>query len=458
MLEEIDNIKQAKLGAASVVNYLKGKGVKDEEIKWSGIAEFLEGKKSVTKEELQQFAASSLVNLEEKTLVNSKEEAYDDFFNDVSDLYDFDYGDFDKYFNYDNEFVYNTFKEDVDALLDEGEINETDAYNLLEYAKQYDSGNYTSTKWGEYVTEGTSNYREMLFKMPGSDYSNEAMKTHWGEKGVLAHARIDDMILPDGSKMLFIEEIQSDWHNAGSNKGYATKSQKATAEELRSKANDIAGEIYQNFDYSYGELNRFDEAKALDKRIGKEKADNFRKLRAEMARLRSEAEQEDERYYGMAVDAPFKTTYTDYVMKRLIRLAAEGDYDYIGWTTGSMQEDRWSSEYAEGYRIEYDQDIPKFVNKYGKQWGVKTDDVETQYGDIVHAVAINDSMKDSVLTKGQYMYSLDVDSEGSELTEGQKKYFEGVASVDSEGRLQAYYTGSPETYDVFDIKKQDHLV
>jgi hypothetical protein len=52
-------------------------------------------------------------------------------------------------------------------------------------------------------------------------------------------------------------------------------------------------------------------------------------------------------------------------------MAAEEGYDSIGWTTADIQSQRWSDEYAEGYRIEYDQDIPKFLKKYGKQWGAE---------------------------------------------------------------------------------------
>ena len=48
----IDDIKLEKMGAGGVVSYLKGKGVKNEEIKWSGIEDYLDGKKSVTKAEL----------------------------------------------------------------------------------------------------------------------------------------------------------------------------------------------------------------------------------------------------------------------------------------------------------------------------------------------------------------------------------------------------------------------
>ena len=68
MGKTIDDMKQDKIGANSVVSYLKGRGVKDEEIKWSGIETFLEGKKSVTKAELQEFAAGSMLQIETKEL------------------------------------------------------------------------------------------------------------------------------------------------------------------------------------------------------------------------------------------------------------------------------------------------------------------------------------------------------------------------------------------------------
>lgn len=68
MSNVINDIKPEKMGAGGVVSYLKGKGVKNEEIKWSGIEAFLEGKKSVTKSDLQEFAAGSMLQIEEETL------------------------------------------------------------------------------------------------------------------------------------------------------------------------------------------------------------------------------------------------------------------------------------------------------------------------------------------------------------------------------------------------------
>ena len=73
MGETISEMKQDKIGATSVVPYLKGRGVKDEEIKWSGIETFLEGKKSVTKAELQEFVAGSMLQIEENTRQTNNE-------------------------------------------------------------------------------------------------------------------------------------------------------------------------------------------------------------------------------------------------------------------------------------------------------------------------------------------------------------------------------------------------
>ena len=68
----IDSVKQEKMGASSLVSMLRGKGVKAEEIKWSGIEEFLDGKKSVTKQELLEFVRGNQLQVEEEKL--SKEE------------------------------------------------------------------------------------------------------------------------------------------------------------------------------------------------------------------------------------------------------------------------------------------------------------------------------------------------------------------------------------------------
>ncbi|MBR3690518.1 MAG: hypothetical protein IKL97_05420, partial [Eggerthellaceae bacterium] len=72
LMKEIIKYKGNKLGAASIVPMLRGKGVKAEEIKWSGIESFLEGKKSVTKDELMTFLRDNALVIDTEVLSGSK--------------------------------------------------------------------------------------------------------------------------------------------------------------------------------------------------------------------------------------------------------------------------------------------------------------------------------------------------------------------------------------------------
>ncbi len=44
--------------------------------------------------------------------------------------------------------------------------------------------------------------------------------SHWPDANVVAHFRLNDRIEPDGKRVLFVEEVQSDWHQDGREQGY----------------------------------------------------------------------------------------------------------------------------------------------------------------------------------------------------------------------------------------------
>ena len=281
----IDDIKLEKMGSDSLLNHLKNRGVKAEEIKWSGIETFLEGKKSVTKAELQEFVAGSQLE-----------------------------------------------------IVEEGE-----------------------DRWEQYTLDGGTNYRELVFKLPNSTYSNQAMRAHWGQdaEGILVHARIQDFDV-NGKKMLFVEELQSDWHNEGAKDGYVDGKEEARIESLKAKADEALIAVE---DYSVAATGMAGEWEVI------EKTPRGVKLLREYREAQATYDNAMNDFVKKIPDAPFRDTYHEYVLKRLLRMAAEEGYDSIGWTTADIQSKRWSDEYAEGYRIEYDQDIPKFLRKYGKKWG-----------------------------------------------------------------------------------------
>ena len=401
----VDGIKNEKVGAGGVVPYLKGKGVKNEEIKWSGIEAFLEGKKSVTKAELQEFVAGSMLQIGEQ-MSGINQEAY----NELNRLWEEHIG------GSIGEALDEITADSVNDLLfdmDRDGLPVPSSEIQGKIITLADKVAESNARWDKYKLDGGENYRELVFTMPNSSYSNNAMKAHWGQdaEGVLAHARIQDFDTSEG-KMLFIEEIQSDWHNEGHSKGYLTKELeqlstdgKALSNAIRNMENEMGDyletdaasaivEGYMHFyDIEYADVavNRMlGMAKDSLRRISKSFSDEllnseaFGKYQAYIEKrdaLIDEADRIFDEVQGKIPDAPFKDTYHEYVMKRLIRMAAENGYDVVGWTTADIQSDRWSDQYAEGYRIEYDQDIPKFLNKYGKKWGAKVDKTKLSSSD-----------------------------------------------------------------------------
>ena len=453
----IDDIKINKMGAGGVVSYLKGKGVKNEEIKWSGIETFLEGKKSLTKEELQEFVKGSQLQIEEKlnegsASITIKPSVYGGWDvmrgGEILDTYSW---------NEDSEL----YESDTTG----GGFSTTD--RILEYFKEkYGSGD---TRWGEYKLDGGSNYREILFTMPNSTYSNASMRVHWGEdvEGVLAHARIQDLETTDGKKMLFVEEIQSDWHNAGHKEGYRKLGQK-TAWEINKESQEAYREFYNTvakmFDgrgYSYNPVlmaNLFEGEESayrfLDRHeivLTEDEKKYIEKASSEEAKRKKDLEQAPKS--SAVPEAPFRKNYHEYVLKRLVRMVAEEGYDSIGWTTADIQMDRWNPQrqtnrqmgitdaknpnaiaFERGYQIEYDEGIKSYLEGFGEKLGAKVGKADVQTKQVSAKEEANILMAADILEDGdsyireqmgiKEVWSMDItDSmKNSVLYEGQPKF------------------------------------
>lgn len=66
---------------------------------------------------------------------------------------------------------------------------------------------------------------------------NEYYSSHWDNRNVLAHVRLNEKTLPDGSKVLIVNEIQSDWAQEGRKLGFIDRN-------LQTKS-DIASAKYK---------------------------------------------------------------------------------------------------------------------------------------------------------------------------------------------------------------------
>jgi hypothetical protein len=183
---------------------------------------------------------------------------------------------------------------------------------------------------------------------------------HFEEPNVLAHIRMNDRTGPNGERVLFLEEIQSDWHQRGRSLGYQSPELQAKATQLRDAA-DVANnetraiaeeladkyglestfsepnmvrrtliEMYLNKDYTPGGTEQlFSDSNRLNQVMGRE---------AEA--LAAFGQARDAAYSGVP-DAPFKKTWHELSLRRMLRHAAENDYDSIAWTTGAQQAKRY---------------------------------------------------------------------------------------------------------------------
>ena len=156
--------------------------------------------------------------------------------------------------------------------------------------------------------------------------ANNFMSSHFDEPNILAHMRVNDRTI-DGKKTLFVEEIQSDWHQAGRKKGYGEKDVPApTTMKVKEYINPYVNNKGESF--SFGVVDN-----------GQLVSGNFRteaEALAEIERLRGTVKQ-------MGVpDAPFKKNWQELAMKRAMQMAAEGGYDRVAFTTGKQQADRFN--------------------------------------------------------------------------------------------------------------------
>jgi hypothetical protein len=87
--------------------------------------------------------------------------------------------------------------------------------DAVEAARKHAGGDLEeSTHWSSYTLPGGKNYRERLFKWNGgNDTSVGNMDNHFSQDNdFVVHARFDERKTADGMSAIFVDEMQSDWH------------------------------------------------------------------------------------------------------------------------------------------------------------------------------------------------------------------------------------------------------
>ena len=254
--------------------------------------------------------------------------------------------------------------EDYDRLIEQKSQNTDDYYEAAKKAI-FEEGGFGTEKYSEYKLPGGENYREILLKLPTFDpakerqlmqleayqrrgatdkamneklnqlraekesFGGEYQSKHWDQPNVLAHMRVQDRVGPNGEKVLHVEEIQSDWHQAGRDKGYRSASQQ---DRMAATAKPMDGYFEvsdQNGNFIANVMNH----DLSDPTAQSALAEAQRRIQAPQIGRQAD----DKR----VPDAPFKKNWHELAMKRLINYASENGYDKIAITPGAEQANRY---------------------------------------------------------------------------------------------------------------------
>jgi hypothetical protein len=323
----IEGAKQDKASPQQWLGMLKNAaGVKGEELEWLGLEDWLKAHKGqVTKQEIADYVRANQIELHEveKGGAGIGED-------DVERMALQQPDDFTKRLT-DAGISLST------ALSYRRSVQLGYEASIREVAAILREANPAATKFNQYSLPGGENYRELLLTLPergdasakdanGHPYNAESFHgSHWDEPNVLAHVRFDDREI-DGKKVLHLAEIQSDWHQRGRKQGY-------DQEKLpnRYQLLDAAGS-------SHGVYDTPEAAEAMRQQLhgqtypGDREPNDTTSWRVNPVEVRS----------GVGVpDAPFKTTWPELALKRMIRYAAENGYDRLSWDTGATNAERY---------------------------------------------------------------------------------------------------------------------
>jgi len=353
-------------GQAFLNDLLKQENVRPDEIEAMGLDTFLKGKKDVTAAEVQDYIANNKIQLGEKTY---KPDALrwdtDEDNNLVTENLT---NPFKIVTEYGKTYVTNN-RGDVFGYGDKTFPNRQAAQQFVEDIVRDEQLLTNSTKYGKYTLPGGENYREVVIKLPqktesgyvtpnGAFFTEAEMadpnirrtaerigvvkgkrpigdgyeSPHWDDPNVLAHLRMSDRVT-DGKKTLLVDEVQSDWHQEGREKGYKNDIDMPamSADELLLDYGDKLSSGQK--DYLKDFLSRWERAEQGTN-------ENIRGQRLDNLSTEYESWAKRQKIAGVP-DAPFKEDWYQLALKRAVKEAIDGGYDRVALPTGSRVAERF---------------------------------------------------------------------------------------------------------------------
>ena len=200
-----------------------------------------------------------------------------------------------------------------------------------------------------YRLAGGDNYREFVITSDRYDsfVGGPFRSDHFDERNIIGHFRTSDRTTLAGDKVLYIDEIQSDWGQKGREKGF--KKSEEEMEEISQKRKQ-AQALVDKYTEQVKQTGKDLEGKELDEA---NQASNF------LSKTQAFVLDNDRK----VVKGPFVENtpkWTDLMVKRILAKAVEEGYDMVSFSPGYIQNMRWREPGLIKY---YDDILVKRVTK-----------------------------------------------------------------------------------------------
>ena len=381
----VESAKQEKAPASQWLGMLKNvPGVKAEEMEWLGLEDWLKSQKgSVTKQEIADYVRANQIEVKEVEKGASEEQPrwrvwdsggpWPDTFASRDDAVAARWESAREFaerewrvkkprYEGDEWKLVNTEDDELTKYFDNEEQAREAYEEAVDHSAQQwrqeisigesDEGGGSNTKFSQYTLPGGENYRELLLTLAERENPRIAelqdkarsgtmtdaeeaeaqsllqnkradvyRSSHFDEPNILAHVRFNERTI-DGKRTLFVEEVQSDWMQKGKREGFRPSEAEYQAKQaaFKKQLEDITREISTE---PFPSPERHRELHRMEAEI----TDQYNALH-------------DAHDRGVP-SAPFKTTWPELSMKRIIRYAAENGYEKVAWTSGETQAARY---------------------------------------------------------------------------------------------------------------------
>lgn len=217
-------ISEFKQPRASVQKWKEIVGVKSDEAVFSGMSNWLNEKKPD-----QQLSKDDVLGFMKDNRIEIKESGFNRYGNILNRQKAID------------EFLLG---EPVAAIQPDGQSMPVEMETLDEF-NDYDSfvaGGEDATRYSGYQLPNGINYKEVLITLPRKEVVPTYKSSHFSEPNIITHLRMNTRTDDNGSKVLFLEEIQSDWGQEGKKSGFKgdlNETEIKKINELENKKNEI---------------------------------------------------------------------------------------------------------------------------------------------------------------------------------------------------------------------------